>query len=179
MKMTDGEKLIALMLADISKRLQGKPEVDPDFVAHTIYADQLWGFDWQFSGIPFERSEKPNPVVTETVEILEMFSSTMYQFQRLDQSERKQVRDDLGYTAHGLDIFPGFDSNHDPHYGVANYLVQDLHRFKDVPGASNNSHTQTSLPRYRKMLKAYLPMRTKLSAGRFSKEDIIAIFNGG
>ncbi|WP_050999679.1 hypothetical protein [Bradyrhizobium elkanii] len=68
MKMTDGEKLIVLMLADISKRLQGEPEVDPDFVEQTIYADQLWGFDWHFSGIPFERSEEPNPVVKETLE---------------------------------------------------------------------------------------------------------------
>ncbi|MGY4403789.1 YfbU family protein [Bradyrhizobium sp. USDA 3315] len=179
MKMTDGEKLIVLMLADISKRLQGEPEVDPDFVAQTIYADQLWGFDWHFSGIPFERSEEPNPVVKETVSILEMFSSTMYQFQQLENSERQRVCDDVGFAAHGLDIFPGFDGNHDPHYGVANYLVKDLHRFKDVPGATNNSHTQTSLPQYCKMLLVYLPMRTKLGTGRFSKEDIIAIFKGG
>ncbi|MCP1758816.1 MULTISPECIES: hypothetical protein [Bradyrhizobium] len=42
------------MLADISKRLQGEPEVDPDFVEQTIYADQLWGQDPDIPRKPFK-----------------------------------------------------------------------------------------------------------------------------
>jgi uncharacterized protein len=59
------------------------------------------------------------------------------------------------------------------------YLVEHLKRFKDLPGATNNSHTQSSLPGYRKMLQVYLPMRDKLGSGKLSKDDIIAIFKRG
>ncbi|MCP3472400.1 YfbU family protein [Bradyrhizobium sp. CCGUVB1N3] len=173
--MTDGEKLIVLMLADISKRLGGQPDIDPDFVEQTIYANQLWGFDWQFTGIPFERSDETPRVVEETVDILEMFSLAMFHFQELPELE--QVRTELGYSAHDLDKFPGFDGNNDAHYGVAAYLVKHLRRFKDLPGATNNSHTQTSLPRYRKMLSVYLPMRDRLGSGRLTSKQIIEIFS--
>ncbi|MCK1618925.1 YfbU family protein [Bradyrhizobium sp. 159] len=146
-------------------------------VAQTIYANQLWGFDWQFSGIPFERTDETPPVVQETVDILEMFSLTMFHFQQLPEAEQKQVRTELGYSAHGLDKFPGFDGNHDDHYRVASYLIKHLKRFKDLPGATNNSHTQTSLPRYRKMLSIYLPIRDRLDSGRLAPKQIIEIFS--
>ncbi|MGR4929279.1 YfbU family protein [Bradyrhizobium sp. CAR08] len=175
--MTDGEKLIVLMLTDISKRLKGEPDIDPDFVAQTIYANQLWGFDWELTGIPFDREGEDPPVVKETADILEMFSLTMFHFKELPQSEQEQVRTELGYSAHGLDEFPGFDGNNDEHIGVARYLVEHLKRFKDLPGATNNSHTQTSLPRYRKMLSVYLPMRDRLGSGRLTSKQIIEIFS--
>ena len=116
-------------------------------------------------------------MVEETVDVLEMFSLTMFHFQQLPASEQEQVRAELGYSAHGLDKFPGFDGNNDDHYGVASYLVQHLKRFKDLPGAMNNSHTQTSLPRYRKMLSVYLPMRDRLGSGRLTSKQIIEIFS--
>jgi uncharacterized protein len=172
---TDGEKLIILLLTDISKRLKDDPQIDPNFIEQTIYSNQLWGFEWEFSGIPFERSDTP-PLVSETVDILEMFSLTMHHFGKLAPEQQQEIRDGLGYASHGLDNFPGFDGNNDPHFGIARYLVEDLKRFKDLPGATNNSHTQTSLPRYRKMLQTYLPMRDKLGFGKFTKEDVIAIF---
>jgi hypothetical protein len=111
-------------------------------------------------------------VVKETVDILEMFSLTMFHFRELPDTEQEQVRTELGYAAHGLDKSPGFDRNNDDHFGVASYLVQHLRRFKDLPGATNNSHTQTSLPRYRKMLSVYLPMRGRLGSGRLTSKEV-------
>jgi hypothetical protein len=70
MKLTDGEKLIILMLADMYKAMKVKGEFDPEFISKTIYHDQLWGFNWEFTGIPFEKYETPVEV-TQTVEILD------------------------------------------------------------------------------------------------------------
>lgn len=36
MKMSDGEKLIILMLTDISKRLGGEPDIDPNRCADDL-----------------------------------------------------------------------------------------------------------------------------------------------
>lgn len=177
MKLSDGEKLILLMLADISRKVGAGREVDPDFVSHTLFYDQTWGFNWKFTGIPFEKGEDP-PEVTETVDILDMFDLTISQFERLPAGEQEEVKKELGYAAGGLEQFPGFDANNDAHYGVAQYLVEHLDRFKGLKGATNNSHSQSSLPRYRAMLQTYLPLRPKLGLGaeKFTAEDIISIF---
>jgi hypothetical protein len=174
-KLTDGEKLILVMLSDISKRLEGQPEIDPNFVTETIYSDQLWGFRWKFSGIPFEKVESP-PLVKETVDILDMFMLSISHFQRKSAKDQTKIKEALGYAAHGLEAFPGFDGNNDDHYGVAQYLVEHLDRFTNLPGATNNSHTQSSLPRYRAMLRIYLPLRPKLGDDTFSIEDFISVF---
>lgn len=178
LKLSDGEKLILLMLADISKKVGAGREIDPDFISHTLFHDQTWGFGWQFSGIPFDKQADP-PEVTETVDILDMFSLTISQFQQLPPADQVKLKADLGYAASGLDQFPGFDGNHDAHYGVAQYLVEHLKRFTSLPGATNNSHSQSSLPRYREMLKVYLPMRPKLGLDKFASDDILAIFKAG
>jgi uncharacterized protein len=73
MKLSDGEKLILMMLADLYKRLKIKGDFDPDFITNTISHDYLWGFNWEYTGIPFEKEQAP-PEVAETVDILDMWS---------------------------------------------------------------------------------------------------------
>jgi uncharacterized protein len=46
MKLSDGEKLILLMLADMYKGMKIKGDFDPDFISSTIHNNHLWGFDW-------------------------------------------------------------------------------------------------------------------------------------
>ena len=55
MKLSDGEKLILLILADMYKHLEIEGNFDPDFIATTIHDDHLWGFKWKYTGIPFEK----------------------------------------------------------------------------------------------------------------------------
>ena len=178
MKLSPGEKLSLLMLCDISKRVGGQPGIDPNFIEQTIYADQLWGLDWEFTGIPYEREQTPK-AVSETVDILDMFSLSTAHFKGLTSPDQKKVRESLGHSARFLDSFPGFDANHDPHFGIAQYLVQHLKKFKDLPGATNNSHSQSSLPHYRVMLQAYRPLRAKLADRAFTAEELIGIFKAG
>lgn len=77
----------------------------------------------------------------------------------------------------GLEKFPGFDANNDDHYGVAQYLVDHLRRFTDLPGAKSNSHNPGSLPRYRAMYRIYEPLRPKLGDGTFTPDEFITIFS--
>ena len=53
--------------------------------------------------------------------------------------------------------FDGFDGNNDRHYGLASFLVQDMGRFEEFKGRPLNSHSQSSMPKYRNMLPANPP----------------------
>ena len=55
MTLTDGEKLILLMLTDIYDKLGVQGEIDPQFVRSAIFDNMLWGLSWKYSGIPFEK----------------------------------------------------------------------------------------------------------------------------
>lgn len=59
MKLTDGEKLIILMLTEMYEKLQIEGETEPDFLRSAIFNDHLWGIRWKYSGIPFEQAEDP------------------------------------------------------------------------------------------------------------------------
>ncbi|WP_316196969.1 YfbU family protein [Bradyrhizobium sp. SZCCHNS3053] len=172
MKLSDGEKIILIMLADLHKHLKVEGEIDPDFVSETIYGDKLWGFHWKFSGLPLSEEAEPQEV-SETVDILEMYSLIGAHFRDLPAPEQERVLKETNITDM---TFPGFDGNNDPHKGVARYLVKQLERFTDLKGATNNSHSRGSLPRYLRMLAIYLPMRDELGSGRLTADQIIKIF---
>ena len=57
MKLSDGEKLIILMLSELYEKLGVEGEIEPDFIKSAIFGNQLWGLKWKYSGIPFEESE--------------------------------------------------------------------------------------------------------------------------
>jgi len=46
-----------------------------------------------------------------------------------------------------------------------------------LKGATNNSHTQTNLLRFRAMYRVYQPLRNKLGNGRLKPNEIVAIFS--
>src|SRR5262245_22339290 len=127
MKLSDGEKLILLMLADMYKHLDIKGDFDPDFVSETIHSDHLWGFDWQYSGVPFEKTSTPH-VVTETLDYMDMWSFLEDSYAKLSAADKKKVETDA--EPFGKNVkFLGFDGNHEPHFGIAIYLVEQLDRF--------------------------------------------------
>jgi hypothetical protein len=55
MNLSDGEKLVLMVLADMCKHLEIKGEFDPDFISTTISGGHLWGFRWKYTHIPLNR----------------------------------------------------------------------------------------------------------------------------
>jgi uncharacterized protein len=158
MKLTDGEKLILMMLADIYKHLEIEGEFDPDFVTKTISCDYLWGFNWEFSGIPFE-TEKSPVEVTETVDILEMWRFLEESYAKLPDADKQRVQKE---THRSSEIkFPGFDANNEPHYGITKYFIEQLHRFEHFKDHYLNSHSER-LGSYKAMYRVFEPLRKEL-----------------
>jgi hypothetical protein len=109
MKLSDGEKLIILMLADMYKHLKIKGEFDPAFIQHTILYDHLWGLDWKYSGIPFEKEQTPHQV-TEVVNALDMWWFIEQSYAQLSKADKDRVKKDA--DPFGTHVkFEGFDGN--------------------------------------------------------------------
>lgn len=173
MKLSDGEKLILMMLADMYKHMKIKNgEFDPDFIVNTIVGDHLWGFNWRFTGIPFEREETPREV-KETADVLDMWWFLERGYQDLSDGDKKKVQAATERT----DVkFIGFDGNNENHFGIARYFVDDLQRFEHFKGRDLNSH-MPSIEGYRRMFQVFEPMRATLADRSLNADEIIKIMN--
>jgi uncharacterized protein YfbU (UPF0304 family) len=171
-KLSDGEKLIILMLADMYKAQKIKGDFDPDFISSTIHSDHLWGFNWQYAGIPFEPYETPRDV-KETGDILDMWWIIEEAYAKLSPAEKVTLAEDA--TPFGKDLkFHGFDGNNEPHYHIASYLVDDLKRFSHFKGRDMNSH-HPSVEGYLRMYEVFEPMRARLHARSLNLAELTAI----
>lgn len=175
MKITDGEKLIILMLAEMSEKLKISGETEPDFLRSAIFNDHLWGIRWKYSGIPFEQTEDP-PIVREVVDILDMWSFIEYAYSKLNDEERKQLA--LSAKPFGENPrFNGFDGNNESeHMSVAMFLVNQLDRFQEFKGRSFNCH-HPSLDTHRRMLAVFEPIRRSLIDSTLSVDQLVAIIS--
>jgi len=163
MQMSDGEKLILVMLSGIQKALKIKTDIDPDFVLTTIHDDHLWGFRHRYSGIPFSKQDTA-PKIEETMNILDMWSFIEMSYEKLSATDKKKLERDAHPFGKGVK-FEGFDGNREADYiSIAKYTVEQLNMFRGFKGRGFNSHVP-SLDRYRRMNRTFEPMRNGLAMG--------------
>lgn len=173
MKLSQGEKLILLALAS---QQDGEEQLDLAFIRKCILSGNTWALTWKFVGVP---TDDVSPAIAEeTSKILSMWSYIEHSVSKLEREEREA----LEKSVYPYDLeFSGFDGNHDPHHQVACFLVEDMKSHEDFQGRSLNSHTQTSLPHYRKMLPFYETAlrETSFGGGPLSAEQIATIVRAG
>ena len=129
MKITDGEKLILLMLSELYDKLGVEGEVEPDFIRSAIFSNNTWSIPWKYVGIPFEEQDTPE-VVKEVLDILDMWSMIERSYEILSNESKEFVEKEA--SPFGKDPkFPGFDGNNETEYmGTASFLVNDLDGFE-------------------------------------------------
>ena len=173
MKLSDGEKLIILMLSELYEKLGVEGEMDPDFIKSAIFSDQLWGLKWKYSGIPFEESEDP-AIVKEVIDILDMWSFIERAYSQLSDEQKEKIEVDAAPFGRNPN-FQGFDGNNETEYmGTAMFIVNDLGRFQEFKGRSFNSHSP-SIKIYHRMLNAFEPIRKNLAYEPLSLDDLTKI----
>lgn len=149
MTITDGERLIIAMLADIMEaQNSSNHELDPKLIRTLVCNKEDWALKWQYSGI-FEGSPRDESIAKETRDILWMWGIIEHSISKLSGTEATEAS-----TWH-YNKFHGFDANHDDHYGVALTLINELGHHNEFKGRYLNSHSQTSLPRYREMYSKF------------------------
>jgi uncharacterized protein YfbU (UPF0304 family) len=166
---SDGEKLIAIMLADIMKANKIDGEVDPDFITEAVTSGHLWMLKWKYPGIYHEDDDDPE-VVKETADILDMCRVLEGSINALDEAERNAIPED------DRAIFFGFDGNHEPHIGVARMFIEKLDLWQEFKDRPLNSHMST-LNHYRR-LKERFDRSPRPLGGTLSLDQIRQIISG-
>lgn len=169
-RLNEGQKLILMMLRDLYNHHDVHGEIDPEFVAETIWGGHHWGLEWQYPGIFGVRSTDPR-VVAEVGDILEMWHFIESGYERLSDPERAIVAQDAAPFGKHV-AFPGFDGNNETeHASIARHLVNRLERFTRFQGRDLNSHLP-SLDAYRRMLRVFQSIRHTLSRRELSGSQI-------
>ncbi|PKP76449.1 YfbU family protein [Parvibaculum sp.] len=170
-KISDGEKLILMILGDMTKHLKIKREIDHDFLASAIYGGHYWGLEWEYSGL-FHRHVDRRKTVSEVVDILDMWTFIERGYAELSKKEKERVETEAKPFGKHV-TFAGFDGNNEgEHRSVAQFLIDDLGRFSRFKGRDLDSHS-TSVPAYRRMLSVFLPIRPNLVGRELSASEII------
>jgi uncharacterized protein YfbU (UPF0304 family) len=175
MKLSDGEKLILVMLAEIYKSQKIKGEIDPDVVLTSVFNDKAWGLKWQYSGL-FNAPEDNPPVVRETCNILDMYRLLTSSFERLSGPDKKRVESEAGVFKDYI-RYRGFDGNNDEHLGVVSYLVGTLKRYTEIKNPDLNSHSIATLQKYRRMLEVHDRLIDPYPLDGLTADQIIQILN--
>ncbi len=170
MRITDGDKLNFMMLRDIMKHLKVRDsEVDVDFVAEAIYGGHFWAPIWEMQGL-FHHHIDLHSDVELVVDTLDMWDFIESGIEMLLPEEVERLK----ATNHGyLPKFRGFDGNNESALmSIAQFLVQKMKRFARFETRDFNSHIPTA-ETYRRMTKAFEPIRVTLGFGRKLSVDQI------
>lgn len=99
-------------------------------------------------------------VVAETTEILGMFAAMKRSYDALSGNDKQKI--DLATGGEVRFGYEGFDGNHDPHIHVARDLIVNQSKFPELRDwADLNSHTQSSIVTYRRMLNTFRELDLK------------------
>ncbi len=174
MKLSDGEKLIALMLADLHEHLEIDGDLDAGFVKNAIYNNHLWSIPFKYSGLDFEGGDLPEEV-SEVLNIMEMWRFIEYHYSQLSDANKTEVAR-LANPFGDNPQFSGFDGNNETEYmSIAQCIVEDLDRFNEFQDRDLNSHAP-SLDGYRRMLPVFERLRSaSVYNDSISVDEIVSI----
>jgi uncharacterized protein YfbU (UPF0304 family) len=175
MKLTNAEKLILTMLADVHEKL-GIDEFDTKLIKQAVYSNNTWALSWALPGIVGDSAEPTPPEVSLVVDFLDMWSFIEEAYDRFDATEKSALEakaDPFGKHVK----FSGFDGNNEAEYmSIASFLVQDMNRFSRFAGRDLNSHCP-SIEGYQRMLAKFSAIRPTLDGRGMSVEEVAEVLN--
>jgi uncharacterized protein len=175
--LSDGEKLITLMMANLIKGLGVQTEVKPDLIESIIYGGHYWALNWEMSGVFHGHADKQSRV-RFVVDVLDMWTFLEQGFETLSDADKERLANECEPFGKYVK-FPGFDGNEESEYfSIAHFLTNDLNRFSRFrdDNRSLNSHHAT-LAIYRKMYQVFEPIRATLIGRRMNVDEMIAVIN--
>ena len=172
-RFTAGEKLILMMLRDLYKHHDTTGEIDHEFVFVAMKGGHYWGLGSKYPGLFHDHTDSPQ-VVTEVIEILDMWTLIESGYEKLSPKDKRWVDKESEQDSKDT-VFRGFDGNNESeHYAIAVFLIDELERFVNFRNRIPNSHVP-SIDLYRRMLSTFKPMRANLMGRELSAMEIIEL----
>ena len=144
--LTESERLLMANQFKILAKLA--PEQEEDYLqkAEIVEAGYPDLYHELFSGL---LEETPSEVCEETHEILTMYRAINNVISQLTDEQKEAL------NLRAIE-FDGFDANHDKHYYFMKFMLEKMDgMYEEYQGMYLNSHTATSLPRYKRIHEAY------------------------
>ena len=139
MNLSDGEKLILLMLSKLYEELDIEGGIDPKLVHAAIHTGNLWGLEEKYAGV-FNKAEPDPLIVTDTVKILNMWNWIEKAYEKISPEDKDRVKTETQSSE--TDIrFPGFvsDEKEIAYLEVTHFQIDSLGKFKEFKGREENS----------------------------------------
>ena len=173
-QISDGEKLILMMLRDLIDPDHEDGKSDTEFIAKAIYSGHHWGIKCKLPGL-FPRHVDHRRVLPEVLNILEVWDFLESGYARLPEEEKSLVKVESGLGGSDV-VFRGFDGNNEgEHIDIALFVVNELDRFERFKGRDLNAHMPT-LDGHRRMRAVFEPMiQTLAHGGELSSSQIISL----
>lgn len=171
---TDGEKLLILMMRDLSKHLKlTDGDTDPEFLSKVIYGGHYWAPVWQLPGVFHGHADDPRDLRL-TLDVLDMWDCIERGYGKLSKKDRDRIEKEA--APFGKHVrFLGFDGNNEaPLLGIALFLVNDMERFSRFKGRDLNAHMPTIAANTR-MLDVFAAMRRKIPDADLGPTQIIGL----
>lgn len=170
---SDGERLLALMMRDLYKRLKVEGEIDADFVAEVIWGGHFWAPKWVMTGV-FHGEEDDPRNVSFVVEVLNMWSFLERAYGRMDEKAKERIA--VEAKPFGTVVrFDGFDGNNESELlGIADFLINKMGRFAEFRKRDLNSHFPT-VDMYKRMLAVFAPMQKSLLGRDLGTNEVIRV----
>jgi uncharacterized protein YfbU (UPF0304 family) len=169
------QMLTIWLLTEVLKHTKGYD--DPKtvkLIQQAIYGGHLWALDWEMTGVLHDhRDNRDN--VSVVVDILDVWDFVEEAWAKFDEKDRERIAREVGPWAKEPK-FLGFDGNNETEYlGIADFLVNQLDRFRRFKGRSMNSHMPT-VARYRNMAANFEMVRASMIGGNtLSPDQVIAL----
>ena len=170
MQVSEGERLILVMLCDIHKALKIRGAIDPDALSASVLNGKS-GVG-EIAGLCASQES----VASEVDEILAMWAAIERGYKRLTVDEKREVEAGAGPLGRGV-RFSGFDAeSENRHREAARTLIEQTEKFERFQGRNLDAH-MPCLAGYRRMLRIFGPMRGSAPDPRLGVEQIIVLAN--
>jgi uncharacterized protein len=175
MNLSEGERLILVMLCDIHKALNLKSTIDLDALKPLILETRSNGAERPVNGASGDHRDR-TAVTTEVSDILDMWSAIERGYKHLSVEEKREVEIGAGPLGRGV-RFSGFDAESEIAYrDIAHVMIEEAGQFERFQGRNLDAH-MPALAGYRRMLRLYGPIRSVSGDRRLDVQQIIALAN--
>jgi uncharacterized protein YfbU (UPF0304 family) len=176
--LTEPEKLMLLMLADIHEHLGIEDgSVDGEFVRAAIADGQTWALSSKYRAQAYASEDKSRAEADEVYDILDMWRFLEEGYAALGAADQARVNE----VNHGHPVqMPGFDG-HEDQIHIAKFIVERMEHFESLKDRAIDCHSPTR-ERYAAMVSAFKPLRAQLGSGGrrdLTADEIITVVKAG
>lgn len=155
MKMSQEQKLLALLLCDIHKSLGIKDGLNADLISDAISGGHDWALDLELEEQSIPSETISDDIAPFVISVLDMFSALEDSFEKLSTEEKTRLSNETKPFCDNV-TFIGFDGNYEGQYrSVCRFLITQMEEFSEFEERANlNSHRPT-VDSYQRMLDVF------------------------